>query len=331
MRQRKKKHVLRRILGILLAVILLAVAAFVGIPMTETVQTKTANRSADWMADLDDGLRLNEIVLPGTHDSATRYVQLAFFSKCQALSIGEQLEAGFRYLDIRLGLADEGIKLMHGFTSCKTGPLPWDEALYLDEVLEQCYAFLRAHPTETVVFAVKQEHGDESAAEFETRLDTVLRQNEDLWLLTDELPTIGEARGKLVLLRRYADEAALGASAGTPLLWPNQNGHDDVTRHAEMADNGAYRLWVQDRYEYGVEDKWTAFRSGLKEPGIGDDDLSVHFLSTKGTLAYGHPWYFANTLNARLLELPASELRGWIIVDFADADLAAHIWSSNFN
>ena len=71
------------------------------------MQAKTADRSADWMADLDDGLRLNEIVLPGTHDSATQYVQLAFFSKCQALSIGEQLEAGYRYLDIRLGLSDK--------------------------------------------------------------------------------------------------------------------------------------------------------------------------------------------------------------------------------
>ena len=337
MEQRKKKHVGRRILVCLLALILLAAAAFAGIPMTETVQAKTAEGSADWMAELDDGLRLNELVLPGTHDSATQYVQLAFFSKCQALSIGEQLEAGYRYLDIRLGFDDardmktKELKLMHGFTSCKAGSLPWGEALYLDAVLEQCYAFLKAHPTETVVFAVKQEHGDESVAEFETWLDGYLKQNEDLWLLTDKLPTLGEARGKLVLLRRYEDEADLGARAGVPLLWPNQNGHEDTTKHTEKTDNGSYRLWVQDRYEYGAEEKWTAFLNGLKEPGIEKDDLSIHFLSTKGTLAYGHPYYFAKTLNARLLELPGSELRGWIIVDFADADLAAHIWAANFS
>lgn len=331
MRQKKKKHVGRRILVCLLVLILLAAAAFVGIPMLETVKTKTAEGSADWMADLDDGLRLNEIVLPGTHDSATQYVQLAFFSKCQGLSVGEQLEAGFRYLDIRLGLAEDGIRLMHGFTNCKTGPLPWDDALYLDKVLEQCYAFLKAHPTETVVFAVKQEHGDESVAEFETRLIEVLSQNEELWLLTDKLPTLGEARGKLVLLRRCEDEAGLGARAGVPLLWPKQNGHEDVTKHVEMTDNGAYRLWVQDRYEYGAEDKWTAFQNGLKEAAIGADDLSIHFLSTKGTLPYGHPYYFANILNPRLLELPTEELRGWIIVDFADALIAEHIRSANYN
>lgn len=336
MQKRKKKHILRRILICLLALILLTAAAFYCIPLTETVSVKTADRSADWMSDLDDSLRLNEIVLPGTHDSATQYVQLAFFSKCQALSIGEQLEAGFRYLDIRLGFEDTGdlktknLKLMHGFTNCKTGPLPWADPLYLDEVLKDCYSFLRAHPTETVVFAVKQEHGDESVTQFETWLDGVVGQNRDFWLLTDELPTLGEARGKLVLMRRYEDEAGLKAEAGIPLLWPNQNGHEDMTKHVEMMDNGSYKLWVQDRYEYKTEEKWTAFLNGLKDPSIDEDDLSIHFLSTKGTLAYGHPWHFSQALNPRLLELSAEELRGWIIVDFADAELARHIWSANF-
>ena len=76
-----------------------------------------------------------------------------------------------------------------------------------------------------------------------------------------------------------------GGGSGIPLLWPNQSGYEDTTKHTEMTDNGSYRLWVQDRYEYGAEDKWTAFRSGLKEPGIAENDLSIHFLSTKGTLA----------------------------------------------
>lgn len=330
--QKKKKHVGRRILVFLLALILLAAAAFVGIPMTESVKTNTADRSADWMADLDDALRLNEIVLPGTHDSATQYVQLAFFSKCQAISVGEQLEAGFRYLDIRLGLADGGIKLMHGFTNCKTGPMPWDEALYLDTVLEQCYAFLRAHPSETVVFAVKQEHGDQTAQDFAERLEAVIAGEPELWYLGNEIPTLGEARGKLVLMRRYVDRSLdeNAACAGVLLMWPNQNGHEDPAKHVEMTDNLSYRLWVQDRYEYGAEDKWTAFLKGLEEPAIGKDDLSIHFLSTKGTLPYGHPYYFSHALNTRLLELPTEKLRGWIVVDFGDAALASAVWRANF-
>ncbi len=329
--KKKKKHIFRRILGILLVLVLLVASAFVGIPLVEKVSAKTAEGSADWMAGLDDGLRLNEIVLPGTHDAATQFVQLAFFSKCQALSVGEQLEAGFRYLDIRLGLAEKGFKLKHGFTDCKLGPLPWDDALYLDAVLAQCFGFLKAHPTETVVFAVKQEHGDEAARVFAERLEAEIAKNAEFWYTGTELPTLGEVRGKLVLLRRYTDGSLPGDCAGVPFCWTDQKGNEDLEKHVEMNDNGVYRLWVQDRFEYGTEDKWTAFLNGLKEPNIAPEDLSVHFLSTKGTLKYGHPYLYTKPLNEKLLELPAEELRGWIIVDFGDAKLAGHIWSANFD
>ena len=335
-KRRRPFRILLRVLCVLLAVILLAAAALFVIPLTETVSVKTAEGSADWMARLDDSLRLNEIVLPGTHDSATQYSQLAFITKCQALSVEEQLEAGFRYLDIRLGFADSGeqksgqLKLMHGFTNCRKGPMPWADTLLLGDVLDQCAAFLTAHPTETVIFAVKYEHVTEPLEQFETWLTAELKKRGELALLTDTLPTLGEARGRLVLLRRYGDAAGLGAEAGVPLRWPEQDDKENVSKHTELTDLGSYRLWVQDRFCYGTEDKWTAFLAGLKEPAIAPEDLSIHFLSTKGTAQYGHPYHYAKALNPRFLELPAEQLRGWIILDFADASLAEHIWSANF-
>ena len=116
----KKKNSFGRFLlglfGFLLAVVLVIAAAFFFLPQTETVDTTPVEGSADWMKELDGELPLNQIVLPGSHDSATQYVQLAFFSKCQALSIAEQLEAGCRYLDIRLGVDghNDTFKLMRG-------------------------------------------------------------------------------------------------------------------------------------------------------------------------------------------------------------------------
>lgn len=71
------------------------------------------------MSSVDGNLKLNEINIPGTHDSATQYVKLALFSKCQCLNIKEQLDAGFRYLDIRLAVDNEKLKLVHGFTPAK--------------------------------------------------------------------------------------------------------------------------------------------------------------------------------------------------------------------
>ena len=317
-----------RILAWILAALLLFLLVMYIIPLTETGDRTAVEGTADWMRELPDETPLNALVLPGTHDSATRYVQLGFFSKCQSKSIGQQLEAGYRYLDIRLAVNGDGMILMHGFTKCRSGPMPWNSALTLDEVLEDCYAFLSAHPTETVVFAVKQEHGDESVKEFQTILNRYVQEKPEFWLQSDRIPALGEARGKLVLLRRYEDEAGLGAAAGVPLLWANQNGHADTSLNTVSEPNGSYTLWVQDRYEYDAEDKWNAFLGGLAAAGTGEGDLAIHFLSTKGTAAYGHPYSFAKALNPRLMKQEA--LSGWIVVDFGSAPMAKGIYENNF-
>ena len=326
---KKALKILGRILAALLALIACVLLVLLVSPLTETGDRAPVPGSADWMAQLPDYRLLSEITIPGTHDSGTQYVQLAFFSKCQALSISEQLEAGFRYLDIRLGLDEDGVfQLMHGFTKCKTGAFS-SEALRLSAVLSDCYAFLDAHPTETVIFAVKQEHGDELVRVFEETLDANIQAEESHWLLTDTMPTLGQARGKLVLLRRYEDAADLGERAGIPFLWANQNGSSNTDLNAAREDNGSYSLWVQDRYEFGTEDKWNAFTAGMDAARDRvSGDIAVHFLSTKGTMAYGHPWSFAKTLNRRLMEANLA-LDGWVIVDFASAPLAERIYSTN--
>ena len=319
---KKALRMIGRVLAGALALLLCLLLVLVAVPMTETGDKTEIPGSADWMADLSDDKRLCELVLPGTHDSGTQFVQLAFFSKCQARSIGQQLEAGFRYLDIRLGEDESGeLQLMHGFTRCKTGALT-KSSLKLDDVLAECCDFLDAHPTETVVFAVKQEHGALSVAAFESLLDAAVRENESYWLLTDSMPTLGEARGKLVLLRRYE-------GTGLSLLWENQNGHDDTSRNTAQEDNGSYTLWVQDRYEYGVGDKWDAFLTGLDTAQTDSENAAVHFLSTKGTLPQGHPWFFAQKLNPQLMALDKGQLSGWIVVDFLTPELAQAIYAAN--
>ena len=321
----KKKRLRRflRALALVPAILLLIVLGMLVLPLTEGADTSPVAGSADWMARLPDETPLCEIVIPGTHDSATQYVQLAWFSKCQALPIGGQLEAGFRYLDIRLGDADKADfpRLMHGFTNCKRSAL--GGTLYLDEVLADCYAFLAAHPTETVLFAVKHEHGDAPDADMARALAGFIEARPEYWLVTDMLPTLGESRGRLVLLRRWED------GEGLPLLWADQKGSADVTQNAAMTDEGSYRLWVQDRFEYDVSGKWTAFTAGLEAPAQ-EGDVLLSFLSTKGSAAYGHPYRFAKALNPKLLETDSASLRGWIAVDFGSPTLAAHIYGANF-
>lgn len=324
-------RILLRVLLVLLALLVLAAIVLWIIPLTERDDGGTVDGSADWMAKIDGSRALSELAIPGTHDSATQYVQLAYFSKCQTKDIRGQLDAGFRYLDIRLGADGERLKLMHGFTSCKTGPMPWSSALYLEDVLDQCYAFLHEHPTETILFAVKQEHGDERVSDFQILLSNYIERNRDMWLLTDTMPTLDDARGKLVLLRRYADEASFGPEGGLPLIWADQGGHDNFSLNTVASDNLTYRLWVQDRFEYDAEHKWTAFLGGLRTAPGTSEECYLNFLSTKGTAAYGHPFGYAKTLNPRLLDLPLTSGSGWIVVDFGTAEIAEHIYSANLS
>ncbi len=329
----KKKHkglktALGIVGGLLLALVLTFVTLMYVIPAFETADRTAVEGSANWMRNLNDNRYISEVVLPGTHDSGTANAQLAFFSKCQALSVGEQLAAGFRYLDIRLGMDGGKLKLMHGFTNCVENGWPWAGTLYLETVLQQCYDFLKANPSEFVVFAVKKEHGDESVTDFERALDAVILQNRSYWLLTDTIPTVGEARGKLVLMRRYPDEAGLGKESGIGLNWADQGSRSDTTLHAAFVGNGTYSLWVQDRYKYETEEKWEAFVSGMQTGQTGPDAVSLHFLSTNGSPKFGHPYRYAAALNKRLLQSDFT-FRGWVILDFASPTLAERIFSNN--
>lgn len=312
----------------LLIVLIFAVLIYV-VPALETVDRTPVEGSADWMKRLPDGMPLSEVKLPGTHDCATQNVQLAYITRCQALSIAEQLEAGFRYLDIRLGASGEQFRLMHGFTVCTTSGWPWAGTLYLDDVLDDCYAFLKAHPTETIVFAVKQEHGGETPEQFEALLSAYIAKNADAWLLSDRIPNVGEARGKIFLTRHYEDASMPVPTLGLPCYWQTQNGHDDVSINAASHENGSYTLTVQDRYEYDAQDKLNAFRKGLEAAETDETHLSISFLSTKGSGAFGHPYGIAKTLDSELIKL-ADPLKGWIVVDFGSPALAQRIYQTNF-
>lgn len=326
----------KKLLIFLLILFLILVAVLIGVPAVEHIGSDKVEGSADWMSMQSGNVLLSELNIPGTHDSATQYVQLPFFSKCQSMDIRTQLEDGYRYLDIRLGIEDtksgKKLALMHGFTYCRNGFWPFSGHLYLESVLEDCYGFLDEHPGETIIFVVKKEHGEQSIEEFQNCLNSYVSQNENCWLLADEMPTLEQARGKLVLVRRYEDEAKLGARAGLPIVWENQPGHEDVSLSADIVEGNEYSVYVQDRYEYNVDGKWKAFESGIDiEKGARTGDVRLNFLSTKGTLAYGHPFFFAKRLNERFMDKGYRTPKGWTIVDFGTAELAKKIYSSNSN
>ncbi|MBQ2467430.1 MAG: hypothetical protein II506_06645, partial [Lachnospiraceae bacterium] len=129
---------------------------------------------ADWMGELSDELPLSSISIPGTHDSCSQYITPKYFLRCQNTGIREQLEMGYRYLDIRVAVEEtEGgntLKLIHAFGDCRQGKSWFSEKLYIDDVLQEVYAFLEEHPTETVIFCVKPENEDDDPTAYRTLL-----------------------------------------------------------------------------------------------------------------------------------------------------------------
>ena len=98
-----------------------------------------------WMESLSDDTYLSEITIPGTHDSAARYVMLGYVMRCQDTSIYEQLDNGYRYLDLRIALdkckKEHSIKLVHNFANCHVDGGLFSDYLHLEDVTKDIYTF----------------------------------------------------------------------------------------------------------------------------------------------------------------------------------------------
>lgn len=289
--------------------------------------------SADWMARLDGSRRLNEITLPGAHDSCAWNSDFSYFSQCQYVDTVSQLEMGIRYLDIRVSL-DKGqtsLIMTHSIATCREGQKMLGKVLTLDKVLADCYDFLGSHPGETIVFCVKPEDDQMFCREL---FLNKLAERPEMWYLDNRMPKLEEARGKLVLASRFSEQYDLGK--GMALHWSEQDNREVLEEpfSAGMM-NSDTGLFVQDRYCYGVEDKWNAVRYGLTEKWretAGENALVLQFLSTKGPKSLGHPYRYAKEINDRLLQTQLEERTnyGWVIMDFAEPVLVKHIYEVNF-
>ena len=197
-----------------------------------------------WMASQPDATSLAALSIPGTHDSAARFEPQAGLAKTQDLTIADQLAAGVRYLDIRCRHVADGFLLYHGAI---------DQNQTFDELLVTLDTFLVEHPTEAIIASVKEEatpSGNTRA--FDATLASYLT---DRWSTAAVVPTLGDVRGKIVLLRRFSTTIApLGIDA---TAWP-----DNTT----FSIANAASLRIQDAYM--VTDnaaKWTAITALLAE------------------------------------------------------------------
>jgi hypothetical protein len=233
--------------------------------LTETIDTK------DWMSRLPNRttLALNRVTLPGTHDSGTW--PLSGNAQCQTLSLEHQLEAGVRFIDVRLQLGfglDWGLVPAASDLSVYHGEM--DTGLtYAKDFILPCAAYLDKHPGETIVMLVSRNQTiPEKAAEklsdsvaatraqaFTQYANALISTAPGAFFLypappvlgvpgavpPPPFPTLAQTAGKIVLVTRYP------GGAGIPLLVAPD---DDIGRKAEDG-----RIFdIQDVYGYGFTD-----------------------------------------------------------------------------
>lgn len=211
-----------------------------------------------WMKYVDGNKYLDELSIPGTHDSSTCSVDndtepQTSLAKCQQDYIPTQLLEGIRYFDIRLGKdnenGDPGID--HGicYLLKKDGGF-----IHLSDVIGYFKTFLNENPSEALIMLVSRGNDEATDESVTTAFANVMDNNSDLFYTSSHVPTLNEVRGKIVLLRRFklAGDSVDGHTWGLDLTeW------DDKIK----AHSGKSMCLV--KYEQGFE---AAGNTGDKEP-----------------------------------------------------------------
>lgn len=279
------------------------------------IPASTHGAGNNWMNALDGSKRVSEFSIPGTHDSGARNEPVSGTAKCQTLTIADQLTAGVRFLDVRCRHLNDAFVIHHGSVY---------QNINFDDVINATTAFLDANPSETVIMSVKEEYTSSGTTRsFEATFDTYVAKNPAKWLLTSSIPTLNDARGKIVLFRRF------GASV-TPKGIDASNWPDNVA----FSTGGTLR--VQDVYNVPSNDpKWASILAILNEARYGGPaPLYVNFASGVKSGTFGIPSIptVSNNINPRLATFFAANTSGRfgaVLMDFADASKCSMIYNTN--
>lgn len=179
-----------------------------------TVTPTTLLDTANWMKKITDSKRLDQVMMPGSHDAGMSELHHCAppivgdgYIKTQSATIGDQLVYGARYFDIRVDYDYDTLVTYH--RTDQWGCNGQD----LKAVLNQTQAFLKAHPTETAIMKfshIRSYNGHDPLAtkqKIEALLDdysAVMYTNPTGTVNLAEV-TIGEVRGKMILVFDYSE------------------------------------------------------------------------------------------------------------------------------
>ncbi len=286
----------------------------------------------DWMSRLQDGLCINRIAIPGTHDTGA-YQPPDWYSRpmtfAQHVNIPTQLGYGVRVLDLRVGgnWRMTNYDLYHG---------PFQLPDSVDKVLTAVMTHLHNNPSEFIILLLKFEpwHGKDWSDHFNNYLNTTLgnylfkRPGPNTMPRPARWPTVGELRGKVMVMSRFkkphADHYDTRAWSG--------NG-----KKIELPSvGGGLSAEVQDLYDKPTfRTKQSAIRYSLAQAKINvyrkqvRSKLYINF--TSYVQNYTQPRDVGDGTNEWLMSISGDDhpMIGLICIDAAKADIVEHIYTQN--
>ena len=269
---------------------------------------------ATWMASVPDDTLLSQLTIPGTHDSASLFENgfSAGFAKTQDLDLAGQLNLGVRFFDIRL---NKNLDVYHG---------PVFQHLTFSQVISTCADFLQINPGETILMLINASDPKDNNKNPDAFARAVRNaMNGGLWALGTRVPTLGNVRGKIQLLRRYP--AGSTAPVGINLTdWPENTGYA-LKKNSDGVSYAVQDHWQCCASEGGKADKrreiQTLFDNANQTAKASPATLFFNFtsasrfplLNPRGNAEYLNPF----TLGM-LVESPARTRGGIFAIDFVE-------------
>lgn len=303
----------------------------------------------EWMAGIPDEALLSSINIPATHDTGTAgvvedLVPSVSITSCQNLYYDEQLNMGARSFDIRANATKDDasaadVKIVHGGELWQCQEKNGND-LTLQSILNTSRGFLEKHKSETVILTVKPDAG--STIGLEHAVAEFIEKNKDKVYSGGDIPSMKEARGKIIFLRRFNLTKNYDSSVERAMGFNLTNWDDikykDYKYAYKLYDDGKNHVYIQDAYNTYGSEKWPYILETMKQTTGQDTSHPIEYNSwvfNYTSCSRGAPLGLTQEINPRLFKdednCIDNRFLGTVMLNFIDEPMSRLIYETNSN
>lgn len=303
----------------------------------------------EWMAGIPDDALLSSVNIPATHDTGTAgvvedLVPSVSITSCQNLYYDEQLNMGARSFDIRANATKDDasaadVKIVHGGELWQCQEKNGND-LTLQSILNTSRGFLEKHKSETVILTVKPDAG--STIGLEHAVAEFIEKNKDKVYSGGDIPSMKEARGKIIFLRRFNLTKNYDSSVERAMGFNLTNWDDikykDYKYAYKLYDDGKNHVYIQDAYNTYGSEKWPYILETMKQTTGQDTSHPIEYNSwvfNYTSCSRGAPLGLTQEINPRLFKdednCIDNRFLGTVMLNFIDEPMSRLIYETNSN